>query len=92
MGPLLVVGPSVVFDDDAGLDHTEHEFPVQALVTQRAVEALHVPVLPGTARVDGEGLDVTLGQPAWQGAGDELAAVVAADVTRRASLGHQFFP
>ncbi len=87
----LVGVPSVVLDDDAGLGHAEHEFPVQALVSQRAVEALHVPVLPGTGWLDVEGFDVTFGQPALQGAGDELAAIIAADVGGHPSLDDQSF-
>ena len=37
-------------------------------VTQRAVEALHVSVLPRTAWFDVEGFDIPLGQPTLQGA------------------------
>ena len=55
------------------------------------MEALHVPVLPGAAWLDGERLDVAVSQPGLQGACDELAAVVAAQVGGCPSLGYQPF-
>lgn len=54
------------------------EFAIQPLVTQGAVEALDMPVLPWAARLDVEGFYRALSQPSLSGAGDELAAVVAA--------------
>ena len=59
---------------------------VSPLQKRRAVQGV-----VEAGRFDVERLDVVLGQPALQGAGDKLAAVVAAEVTRRASLGHQLF-
>ena len=50
-----------------------------------------MPVLPRTAWCDVKGFDVALRQPSLQGAGDKLAAVVTAEVSRCPSLGHQLF-
>jgi len=80
MRPLLVVMASVVLDHYAGLSKAEHYFPIQALVPQRSVEAFHMSVLPGAARFDVEGLYASPFQPVLEGAGDELAPVVAADI------------
>ncbi len=43
---------------------------VEALVPEAGVEAFHEAVLPGTARVDVDGLDVVVGQPAVDLVGD----------------------
>ena len=67
------------------------KFPIQTPVAQRAVEAFHVPVLPGAAWCDVEGLAVAMRQPALQGASHKLAAVVTAEVARCPALGPQPF-
>ena len=91
VGPFLVVVAAVILGQDAGFGDAEHEFPVKALIAQAAVEAFDVPVLPGAAWFDIERLDPAPGQPVAQDAGDELRAVVAADVLGRTPFGHQSF-
>ena len=70
-------------NDDARFAEGVYEFPVQALGPEPAVEAFHIAVLPGTSRVDVEGLDFVSGQALLDGLGDELGAVVGADVLGR---------
>ena len=60
-------------------------------VAQRAVEALHVSVLPGAGWLDGERFYLSLDQPGLQGASHELAAVVAAEMAGHPALGNQLF-
>jgi len=55
---------AVILDEDAGLGDAEHDFTVEAFVAQRTVEALDVPILPGTAGFYIERLDLALSQPA----------------------------
>src|SRR5262245_6224309 len=62
---------------------------VEELVPQPAVERLRVPVLPRRARRDVQHLDRLLLQPAADRLRDELRAVVAADVPRRAAPADQ---
>jgi hypothetical protein len=91
VGPFLVVVATIILGQDTGLSDAEHEFPVEALVAQAAVEAFDVPVLPGAARFDIERLHATPGQPVAQDAGDELRAIVTTDMLGHATLGHQPF-
>jgi hypothetical protein len=58
------------------------DFEVQQLVSQFAVEALHVAVIPWRSRLDGERLHPDPLEPFANPLGGELAAVVAADVVR----------
>ena len=53
---------------------------VGELLPEARVEALDDAVLPGAARIDVDGLDALLGHEALDGLGDELRAVVGADV------------
>jgi hypothetical protein len=41
MGPLLVVVPPVILDEDASFGDTEHEFPIQAFT---AIRDIRIPV------------------------------------------------
>ena len=45
----FVVLPPVILDHHSGLGKRPELFPVQALVAEAPVEALHEPVLPGAA-------------------------------------------
>jgi len=58
MRPVMVVIASEVFDHDASFGQRPKLFPVEALVAEAAVEAFHEPVLPGTGRLDVDGLDL----------------------------------
>lgn len=91
MGPFLVVVTAIVLDEDASFGHAEHEFPVEAFVTQRAIEALDMAILLRAARIDVEALDPALGQPLLQDSGNELRSIVTADVLGQAAFGGQPF-
>src|SRR5258708_323719 len=85
----LVVVAAAGFDDGLGLGAREEPFHAQALVAELAVEALTDAVLPWLARVDQGGLDALVDDPLQQRAGDELRAVVGAQVARRTTLADQ---
>jgi len=48
---------------------------IQTLISERAVEAFDMSVLPRTSRLNVEGLHLVLSQPPLQDAGNELAAI-----------------
>ena len=67
------------FDENPGFLEGVEDRSVQKLVAQPGVEALHVAVLPGRARL-GEGCaGVDCSDPPPDGLGDELRAVVGMD-------------
>src|SRR5690606_11060817 len=61
------------------------DLAVEKLVTQSSIEALDVAVLPWGAGSDVGGLRPDSGDPVLHGRGDELRAVVGADVLRHAA-------
>ena len=65
--------------------------PVQTLGPQLSVEALDERVLPRASRCDEDRLAPLGPQPGPHRLGDELGAVVAADVLRRSPPRHQPF-
>ncbi len=80
MRSILVVVTTPVFDHDLRIDPILEPLQAQALVAELAVEALVGTVLPRLARIDVRGVDVRRQQPAQDRAGDELRAVVGAQV------------
>jgi len=75
-----VVMPAPAFHDDPGLLERVEDLAVEKLVAQTGVEALDVAVLPWAAGSDVGGLRPDSGDPVLHGRGDELRAVVGADV------------
>ena len=63
MGSAVVVVKSPTVDDPASLCQAEEQLAIQELITQLAVEALHVAVLPGAAWGNEQRLDVGLAEP-----------------------------
>ena len=63
MGSAVVVVQSPTVDDPASLCQAEEQLAIQELITQLAVEALHVAVLPGAAWGNEQRLDVGLAEP-----------------------------
>lgn len=55
--PECVVLPPPVLDNDLGLLQRKEQLPIQQLISELAVEALVVSVLPRTAGLDKERLD-----------------------------------
>ena len=76
----VVVVMPVVFHHDTGFAQGPEQFPVEAFVPEPAVEAFHEPVLPRAAWIDIDRFDLMLGQPTLNLPGDELRAIVAAQV------------
>src|SRR5580693_1307400 len=85
----MVVEAAPGFDDDPSFSGVLEPLAVQALVAKLAVEALDVSVLPGAAWSDERRTDVLISQPAHDGTGGELGAIVAADELRFAVQLHE---
>jgi hypothetical protein len=75
----VVVSPPAP-DDHLGLLERVEDLPVQEFVAQLGVEALAVPVLPGAAWLDVGRLRTYGPDPFADGLGDELGAMIGADV------------
>ena len=84
-----VVMPAPAFHDDPGLGERVEDLAVKKLITQASVEALNVAVLPWAAGSDVGGLRPDGGDPVLHGPGDELRAVVGADVFWHAAQDEQ---
>jgi hypothetical protein len=85
--PVVVPAPSL--DQDLRLAQAVKDLAVEQLVPELAVERLAVAVLPRAARLDEQGPDAEPPQPFADRAGDELGAVVGADVLRQAPRDEQ---
>ena len=59
--PLMVIFDAEVFDDDARFGECPKLFPVEAFVAEASVERLDKTILPGTAGLDVDGLDLVFG-------------------------------
>lgn len=84
-----VVVPPPLFDDDLGFSQRVEDLTVEQLVSELAVEAFIVAVLPRAAWFDEERADAQPGEPFAKRRGDELRAVVGPDVGRRSMLLEQ---
>src|SRR4051794_959434 len=84
--PDLVVGVSPSLDQHRCLLQAVEDLEVQQLVSELAVEAFAVAVSPGTARLDEERRHAAAPEPLANRRGDELGAVVGADVVGGAVL------
>ena len=52
-----------VFNDHPGFGEGPKLLAVEAFIAEAPVEALHEPILPGTGRLDVDGLNLVLCQP-----------------------------
>ena len=68
------------FDQDLGFLQRVEELSVQKLIPELPIERLHVTVLPGTPRLDGERLHTELAKPVPHRRRRKLRTVVRADV------------
>ena len=84
-----VVVASPAFDDDLRLAERVEDLPIEKLVTQARIEALDEAVLPWTASFDVCGSCAHGCDPFLHGFGDELGAVVGADVAGHAAQDEQ---
>ena len=77
------------FDDDPCLLQTVKEFAVEQLVSHAGIEALDISVLPWTAWRDVSRLRPDRMYPCLYGLGDELRAIVGANVPWHAAQDEQ---
>ena len=82
MRSLGVVEVSPLLDQHLRLLECGEDFHVQALISELAVEAFVVAVLPGRAWRDEQLFDVQSREPLAHGLGDELRTVVRSDMLR----------
>ena len=87
--PGMSAGASCGFDDDPSFGEAVEDFSVEEFVAELRVEALAVAVLPRAARLDECGAGADSGDPIPHRLGDELGAMVGADVTRHAAEDEQ---
>src|SRR5215204_4295243 len=80
MRPDCVVVTTPALDHDLGLPQRVEDLAIEKLVSQAGVEALHVAVLPWAASFDVGGPRAHRCDPVLHGFGDELGAVVGADM------------
>ena len=73
------------FDENRGLLQGVEDLSVQELVAQPRVETLDITIFPRRTRLDKGGPGANRGDPSPHGPGDELRAVVGADVARNAA-------
>src|SRR6478609_5247925 len=85
--PVLVVLAAVVLNDYAGFGQRPELLPVEALVAQASMEALDEAILPRTAGLDIDRLDLIGGQPSLDFLGDKLGTIVTPQVGGRSVLG-----
>jgi hypothetical protein len=84
-----VVGLLPTLDEHLGLEQGVERLPLQELVSELSVEALHVAVLPRRPRLDVQRLHADPSKPLPYARGGELASIVAADVLRHAPTHEQ---
>src|SRR5215210_631587 len=89
MRPDRVVVTTPTLDDDLRLTQAVEDLAIEQLVPEAGIEALDVAVLPRAARSDVGGLGSDRGDPLLDGLGDELRAIVGADVARHAAHDEQ---
>jgi hypothetical protein len=75
--PEGVVFTAVVLDDHAGFGERPELLTVETFVTESAMEALHLAVLPRATRIDVDRLDLVLHEPCLDCLCEELTPVVA---------------
>ena len=77
-----------LLDQCLGLFHRAENLPVEQLVSELAVEAFIVPVLPWATWLDKEGLHADPFKPFAKGYCDKLWTIVGSDIARHAMLQH----
>ena len=84
--PVMVVLAAVVLHDYAGFGQRPELLPVEALVAQASMETLDEAILPRTAGLDIDRLDLVGGQPSLDFLGDKLGTIVTPQVRVSESL------
>src|SRR3954466_3051847 len=80
-----VVVTTPALDDDLRLAKAVEDLAIEQLAPAPCVDRLDVPVLPRAARSDVGGLGSDRRDPLLDGLGDELRALIGADVARHAA-------
>lgn len=84
-----VVVPAPTLDDDLGFSRGVEDLAVELFVAQAGIEALHIAVLPRTARFDIRRLGAHSGDSFLKRLGHELGAIIGSDVARNTSQDEQ---
>ncbi len=84
----VVVNPPTI-DQDLGFTQRVEDLAVEQLVSEFAVEALDVPVLPWTPGLDVQRGHAHFAQPVPHHIGGELRSIIRANIFRYAPRGHQ---
>ena len=87
-GIVVIVFP--VSKDDPGFAQGEDQFAVETFFPESAIKALHVAILPWATGIDVERFDFVLFEPLLDGIGNELGAIVRADIFRGSMLFDSF--
>ena len=85
MRPVVIVIHSPSIHNVPRFSQAQEQLAVEALISQFAVEALHVAVFPRAARLDEQCLDLLTRQPLFDGLRGKLRPVVAANTLRPAT-------
>ena len=85
--PVMVVLAAVVLNDYAGFGQRPEMLPVEALVAEASMETLDEAILPRTAGLDIDRLDLVGGQPSLDCLGDKLGTIALQQVGGRSVLG-----
>ena len=75
MGSFSIIQAAIVLHDDAGFRNGKEDFLVQALVPKPAMETFNKSILPGTARLNIQRLDVGELTPILNDMGDKFDTV-----------------
>ena len=83
---VVVVAP--LLDENLGFPEAVEDFTVKQFVSQLAVEAFAISILPGAARLDVKCLGTHTRKPAPHDLGGHLRAVIGSDVLRDSTHEH----
>ena len=89
MGPFVIVMMPPLLDNDLGLFLACEPFPAEAFVSEFAVEAFDIAVLPGRSRFDKGRTDAMACEPFDHRLGRKLRSVVGADKGRLSVKAHE---
>src|ERR1039457_4057197 len=89
MRPVMIVIQPPAIHNIPRLGQIQKELAIEAFISKLAVEALHVPVLPGTARLYEQRPNPGLLKPLPHSLAGELRTVVAAEILRTVTQSEQ---
>jgi hypothetical protein len=89
MGSHFIVFPSPIFKHHSGFGCRPELLPFQSLFPETGMKTLDIPILPWTARINVEGMDLDVSKPALQCCFYEFRSIVASDICRRSMSLYQ---